>query len=393
MTTAPKDQAEDFSEFSRPSDSRHDPIELGRGLRAWLADRLGPGSEVVVTDVRVPEANGMSSETVLFDAEWTENGVRAQHQLVARMAPGATAVPIFLSYDLDEQFHVMRAVAEKTTVPVPKVFWSEPSSAPLGDEFFIMERVDGLVPPDVMPYNFGSWLMDGTPEQRARLQRSTIQVLADLHAIADPATAFPQLAAKLDGPLSAASALRAHVDGQREYYEWVTATGPKSPLIERGFEWIEAHWPEETGPAVFCWGDARVGNVIYRDFEPVGVLDWEMAALGTREIDLGWTIFQHRFFEDLTGLAGLPGMPDFLRREDATAQYEAASGHAPRNLDFYTFYAALRHAIIMFRIQGRAIAFGQSEEPADADDMILHRATLEKMLDGVYWPSLAQTKD
>lgn len=398
------DPGEDFSEFSRPSDSRHDPAALGRGLGDWLAARLGAGSDVAVTDVRVPAANGMSSETVLFDAEWTEAGVRSAHRLVARMAPGDSAVPIFPHYDLDQQFRVMRAVGEHSAVPVPRVYWSEPSPAPLGDEFFIMARVDGDVPPDVMPYNFGSWLTEASPAQRARLQAQSVQVLADLHAIADPAAVFPDLAAGLSsgsstgsstglGAGTAAEALRAHVDGQRAYYEWVTATGPKSALIERGFDWLEAHWPDEPGPAVFCWGDARIGNILYEDFAPVGVLDWEMATLGTRELDLSWTIFLHRFFEDLSALAGLPGLPDFLRREDVAAQYQAVTGHTPRNLDFYTLYAALRHAIIMFRIQGRAIAFGQSEAPADPDDMILHRATLEKMLDGVYWTGLAQTQE
>ncbi|WP_024794478.1 phosphotransferase family protein [Tomitella biformata] len=389
MTTPPTGQAEDFSEFSRPSDSRHAPDALGRGLQTWLAAQLGGVGDVSVTDVRVPDANGMSSETVLFDAEWTEDGVRSRHRLVARIAPGDSAVPIFPHYDLDQQFRIMRTVGESSPVPVPRVYWSEPSPAPLGDPFFIMEQVHGDVPPDVLPYNFGSWLTEATPAQRARLQSQSIQVLADLHAIEDPAAKFPQLSAS-DDASTAASALRAHVASQRAYYEWVTATGPKSALIERGFDWLEAHWPEESGPAVFCWGDARIGNILYRDFTPVGVLDWEMATLGTRELDLSWTIFLHRFFEDLTTLAGLPGLPDFLRREEVAAQYEQRTGHTPRNLDFYTLYAAVRHAIIMFRIQCRAIAFGQSDAPADPDDMILHRATLEKMLDGVYWSELAE---
>ncbi|XGU18600.1 phosphotransferase [Rhodococcus sp. 3Y1] len=62
----------------------------------------------------------------------------------------------------------------------------------------------------------------------------------------------------------------------------------------------------DSGSAVLCWGDSRIGNVIYRDFEPAAVLDWEMATLGPRELDLGWMIFQHRFFEDLAAMAGLP---------------------------------------------------------------------------------------
>ena len=83
-------------------------------------------------------------------------------------------------------------------------------------------------------------------------------------------------------------------------------------------------------------------------------------------------IFQHRFFEDLAAMAGLPGMPDFLRREDVADAYRSLSGHQVVDLDFYILYAALRHAVIMFRVQSRAVAFGQAEFPDNPDEMILH---------------------
>ena len=51
-------------------------------------------------------------------------------------------------------------------------------------------------------------------------------------------------------------------------------------------------------------------------------------------------------------------------------------------------YAALRHATIMLRIQTRAIHFGQAAPPDDPDDMILHRSSLEAMLDDTYWERL-----
>ena len=58
------------------------------------------------------------------------------------------------------------------------------------------------------------------------------------------------------------------------------------------------------------WGDARIGNIIYRDFEPVAVLDWEMAGLGPPALDLGWMIYLHRFFQDLAEQMGMKGMPE-----------------------------------------------------------------------------------
>ncbi|WP_137722979.1 phosphotransferase family protein [Prescottella subtropica] len=377
----------DFSEVARPGASRTDPGELAHRLQDWLRTALPADADPQVTDVQVPAANGMSNETILFDAVWFEAGERRHHDLVARIAPAPSGVPIFPSYDLDRQYRIMQAVAERSDVPVPRVYWSETSPDALGGEFFVMERCDGLIPPDVMPYNFGSWLSEGSDADRRRLQNTSVRILADLHATPEPAQLFPDAAAT-----SATAALSAHIDGQRRYYAWATETGPRSPLIERGLAWLDEHRPSPSGPAVLCWGDARIGNVVYRDFEPAAVLDWEMAALGPRELDLGWMIFIHRFFEDLATVAGLPGLPDLLRRGDVAGTYTDLTGHTPENLDFYTLYAALRHAIIMFRIQCRAVAFGQAEAPADPDDMILHRKTLEEMLAGTYWDRVGGTE-
>ena len=62
--------------------------------------------------------------------------------------------------------------------------------------------------------------------------------------------------------------------------------------------------------------------MMFRDFEPVAVLDWEMAAVGPREIDIAWMIYLHRFLDDIAVQVGLPGMPHFMRLDDVTATYE-----------------------------------------------------------------------
>ncbi|WP_137875661.1 phosphotransferase family protein [Rhodococcus sp. Q] len=381
----------DFAQLARPGESRKDPEHLRIRLRDWLESVLHADATPEVTSVEVPAANGMSNETILFNAVWTELGIRAEHRLVARIAPADSAVPLFPIYDLDRQYRVMRTVAAHSPVPVPAVYWSESSPEPLGGAFFVMGRLDGDVPPDVMPYTFGSWLSEAPPEARRRLQDASVRVLADLHTIDAPDDRFALLRPAghdPDAPLTAAAALRAHIRDQRDYYRWATADGPRSPLIERALDWVETNMPEPAGPAVLCWGDSRIGNIMYRDFEPVAVLDWEMAALGPRELDLGWMIYLHRFFDDLAALAGLPGLPDLLRPADVTAHYLDRTGHHARDLEFHTLYAALRHAIVMFRVQTRTIAFGQAPAPADPDDMILHRATLTAMLDGTYWPGI-----
>ena len=360
----------------RPQTSTRDYDQLRAQLEAWLQERV-PGA--TVSELIVPESNGMSSETVLFDL--TVPGESEPRGLVARIAPDPAADPVFQTYDMERQFRTMQMVADHTEVPVPTVLWLESGNDVIGVPFFVMERVDGIVPPDVLPYTFGdNWFFEAELADQQRLERTAVEALAALHAVtADGPAAF------LAGPDDGESHLRHHVTGQRAYYDWVAADGVRSPLIERGFEWLEEHWPDNEDDAVFSWGDARVGNMMFQDFAPVAVLDWEMAAVGPREIDLGWMIYIHRFFQDLVEDLGLPGMPHILRRDTVADLYESLTGHHPRNLDFYTAYAALRHGIVMFRITRRSIRFGEAEMPEDPDHAILHHAHLARMLDGVYW--------
>ncbi|WP_054814228.1 phosphotransferase family protein [Nocardia arizonensis] len=358
--------------------SERDLDHLTAALSSWLAGRVGADTPPRILDLTRPESSGMSSTSILFDAEWDADGRTERGSFVARMPPESDSFPVFETYDLPTQYRVMEGVAAATDVPVPPLCWLENDENPLGAPFFVMRRVDGRIPSDNPPYVFVGWLFDATDAERDRLAGNTLAIIADIHAIDEPARRFPML----DGP---GSALRRHVDAQMAWYRWgLVDDGYNIPLIDRGFDWLEQHWPTDPGPDVLSWGDARPGNIIFREFDPAAVLDWEMAALGPRELDVAWIIFIHRFFQDLATKFGQPGLPGFLRRDAVVAEYQRRSGHILRDLDFYLVYAALRHAIVMGRITRRMVHFGEATEPADRDDYVMHRACLEALLDGTY---------
>ncbi|WP_428956025.1 phosphotransferase family protein [Streptomyces sp. cg35] len=357
----------------RPRTSTREPEEIARRLTAWLARRL-PGAKAV--NVTVPESNGMSSETLLFDIEHPEPPLRA---CALRLAADPSAYTVFPVYDMPRQYRTMR-LAERTGLPVPRVLWLEEDAGPLGAPFFVMERVAGRVPPDVMPYTYeGNWLHAATDAERAELEDASLRLLARLH------DGVPAADAEFLALPGTGSPLRRHVEAQRAYYAWVVDGLPRSPLIESAFERLETLWPGDVTDAVLNWGDARIGNIIYDGFRPTAVLDWEMAALAPREVDLGWTVYLHRFFQDLTESFGQRGLPDFLRRDRIEAKYAELTGHAPRDMDFYTLYAALRHAVVMLRVAYRQVHFGETAVPADPDTLILHHGSLRAMVQGDYW--------
>lgn len=349
-------------------------------LSRWLGGQLGDGVEPRSVMLREPESGGMSSVSVPIDVVWHDE--RTTH-LIGRMPPERTSFPVFPAYDFRLQYEVMTAVRRHSDVPVPELVGLDEDGVISGEPMLVMERIDGTIPADNPPYVFDGWLHDSTPERRAEIQESSVALLATLHGIGDVRQRFPELAR-----LAGTDPLRAHVDSQRRYYEWTCDSGgPRVPLIERAFDWLEHNLPTDPGPTVLSWGDARIGNIVYDRGDVAGVLDWEMAALGPRELDLGWFLFMHRFFQDIAESAELSGIPSFLDRAPVVAAYERMTGHRVANLDWYVVYAALRHAIVMARIKRRMIHFGEDQEPADADDYVMHRQSLQRLLDGSYvWP-------
>jgi aminoglycoside phosphotransferase (APT) family kinase protein len=356
--------------------SSRDASTLPTRLAGWLAAVLPEGADPVVTLHSGVDANGMSSETLILDVAWTEGSERRLGEYVARVAPAPEDLPVFPSYALQEQYDAIRIVGETTDVPVPQVRWMERTGEVLGTPFFLMDRIEGLVPQDVLPYNFGdNWLHDAAPEDQRRLQDATIDVIARLHGIPDAATTF----AFLDPAHPGDTPLARNLARTRAWYDFAVADIGRSPLVERGLDWLEAHLPD-TDEAVLCWGDSRIGNVLYRDFEPVGVLDWEMAAIGPRELDLSWVVFAHQVFETITGMLELPGMPHFLREEDVKATYQALTGVQVGDLHWYHVYNAVQWCIVFMRTGARQIHFGEIERPDDLESLFHHKPLMERLL-------------
>lgn len=374
MPTEPA--VEDVGRLQR---SGRDTSTLPDVLSQWLATVLPGGVAPQVTVESGIDSNGMSSETIVLTVRRDEDGSPVEERFVARVAPSAEDVPVFDSYRLDHQFEVIRLVGESTDIPVPQVRWLEPTGSVLGTPFFLMDHVEGIVPPDVMPYTFGgNWFYDAPAEKQRELQDRTVEVLAKLHAVPQPEETFGFLAEKAPQR----NALRRNLDWLTSWYAFAVPDIGRSELIERALAWLEEHWPAEVADAepVLVWGDARIGNVLYEDFRPVAVLDWEMATLGPREMDLAWMIFAHMVFQELTGLAGLPGMPDFMREADVKATYTELTGVPVGDLQWFYVYSAVIWACVFMRTSARRVRFGEIEAPQDVESLFYHGALLRRLI-------------
>jgi aminoglycoside phosphotransferase (APT) family kinase protein len=361
--------------------SSRDVTTLPAVLSQWLSTVMPGGVTPEITVESGVDSNGMSSETIMLTGRWTEDGEPKEQRWVARVAPTAADIPVFDSYRLDHQFEVMRQVSELTDVPVPRVRWMDTTGEVLGTPFFLMDRVDGVVPPDVMPYTFGgNWFADAPARQQRTLQDSTVGVLAKLHAIPDAAQRFAFLS-EIDPPGD--TPLRRHFGWLKGWYEFAVPDIGRSPLVERALEWLEENFPEDVAASdtVLIWGDSRIGNVLYDDFRPAAVLDWEMATLGPRELDVSWIIFAHMVFEELAKLAGLPGLPDVLREEDVRATYAELTGAQLGDLRWFYIYSGVIWCCVFMRTGARRVHFGETEKPDDVETMFYHASLLRRLIE------------
>jgi len=316
---------------------RRDLAATRERLRAWFAAKLPRAQQLCLSELTGPGTTGFSNDTLLFDLVCREDGRETRRELVVRIEPGGLRV--FPHYDLGEQFRVLRALA-CTDVPVPEVLWHEDDPRVLGAPFYVMVRVEGRIPSDTPPYHAEGWLAELAPAERTRLWWSGIEILARIHRLD-----WRSLRVVPDAR-PGASPLRAQLEDYRKFLDWA-AQGRRHPASEAGLAWLERCAPAPPEPTALCWGDARLGNLIFRDGRCVAVLDWEMVTLGNPAQDLAWWLF---FDDHHSEGCGLPRLSGFPSPEQTVARYESLAGRGVEHLAYYDVFAAFRFSVIMIRV-------------------------------------------
>jgi aminoglycoside phosphotransferase (APT) family kinase protein len=361
-------------------------LELTRAqLRDWLAKQLSGAREVRIGELKGPSATGFSSDTLMFDAEWTAGGPQ-RARLVARLQP--TGFTVFPTYDIAMQYRVMKALGD-TDVPVPRMRWLEEDPGILGVPFLVMDRVDGRVPTDNPPYHTAGWIPELAPEERTALWWSGLDAMARVHRLdwktLGPAAGVISMdrsrwslrGSKPDRPLEVdrlaemegdASPLAQQLGEYDAYVNW-GMDRRRHPLIERAQRWLRARQPADE-PVGLCWGDARLGNQIFDGTRCVAVLDWEMVRLGDAVQDLAWWVALDRCFSEGLSVERLPGLPD---RHATIARWEAMVGRPARHFEYYEVLALYKFAAIMSRVIQQMKYY--EVFPADSDMDVNNLAT------------------
>ena len=305
-----------MTEAPSPSSSGRAAIRAaGPELEAWLATILA-GRSPRVSGFEGTSATGMSSETHPLRRVVDGRRHERQRRLVARIAPDAARLS---RSSRPTTWSGRRGVdhARRRADGRPR---PDASSAPNNDAVASSAHRSsswsastGSCPPDVMPYTFGdNWLYDaarGRPATPRRLDRRRPRVAARHPERGGARSTSSRSTSAGDTPL------RRHVAHTRAWYEFACRDTPRSPLARAHVHVARGTLAGRRGRDGAVAGATRASATSSTaDFHPVAVLDWEMAGLGPRELDVAWLVFAHRVFEHLAAtLRAQPGMPHFLR--------------------------------------------------------------------------------
>lgn len=316
-----------------------------RALGAWLRARLDADG----VDVRVHgrPAGGFSAETILLDADVSIAGTTELRRFVLRKeTPEPAVYPQQSDQDMPEieiQYRIMRALGAGSTVPVASMIGYDDRDDVCGAPFFVMTHVDGVVPIESPPYTVEGFFADATPAQRTELVSSGLAQLAAFHAMDRTTLGLDWLT-----PAGVEPGSRRLVDLWRGF-GLAELAGRRHPLLERAWEIIDERLPADDR-VVLCWGDPRPGNIIWRDFAPACLTDFEAACIGPPEFDLAWWLMFDRTMHEGAGIERAAGDPD--RDEQRRLYYEHA-GRPLVDTSMHEVFAAARYCVIVVRVMNR----------------------------------------
>ena len=238
--------------------------------------------------------------------------------LILRRPPAGTKASS--AHDMARE-HRIQAALRPVFPQVPAMVALCTDHAVLGSDFYVMERVEGVIPRAQMPPEVGT-----DPQLMGRIGERFVDLLAELHAVDPRAAGLAELSR---GP----GYVGRQVEGWSERYRRAkTWNVPSFERVMRG--WTRTS-RDDVGACVIH-NDFRLDNLVLDAEDPLrvrAVLDWELATIGDPLMDLGSSLAYWTQADD--GLAGrlfrrqpshLPGMPT---RAQIVARY--GEPHRPRH--------------------------------------------------------------
>ena len=271
------------------------------------------------------------------------NGEGTDQDLILRRPPKGTKAKS--AHDMVREYTVQEAL--KDAYPyVPKMVALCTDEDVIGADFYVMERMEGIIPRANLPKG-----VDLDLEQTRALCTNVIDALIELHQV--DYTKYPDLVNLGRGE----GYCERQVTGWDKRY--VKAKTPNVPSFALVRQWLGKHTPADSKTCLIH-NDWRFDNVILAADDPtkvIGVLDWEMATLGDPLMDLGSALAYWIEEDDNIIMQQSRRQPTHLKgmmtRDEVVAYYLEKTGLKIDNWTFYEVFGLFRLAGIVQQIYYR----------------------------------------
>jgi aminoglycoside phosphotransferase (APT) family kinase protein len=307
-----------------------------------------PGEELNVPNVdawlkaQIPGLAGTPEVTQFSGgaSNWTYRLRYDSHDLILRRPPAGTKAKS--AHDMGREYRLQLAL--KPVFPyVPTMIAHCADESVTGAEFYVMERLDGIIPRRELGVQL-------PPEKVRELCLKFLDTLVALHQVDYAAAGLSHLG-------KGAGYTRRQVEGWSDRYRKArTWNVPKGTKVMR---WLADHIPPHETICI-THNDFRFDNVVLDRDDPtriIGILDWELATLGDPWMDLGnslayWIQADDDFVARSTRRqpTHTPGM---LTRAEVVQYYAAKRGVTPEHWTFYEAFGLFRLSVIAQQIYYR----------------------------------------
>jgi aminoglycoside phosphotransferase (APT) family kinase protein len=277
-----------------------------------------------------------------------------ERELVLRKPPAG--VKAKSAHDMLREARVMAAL--KPHYPfVPTILASCDDPAVLGSDFYVMERLRGIILRRDLPAALN---LDTAGVRQLCLD--FIDRLVELHHID---VSRPDVAAIGKGE----GYIGRQVSGWSR--RWREALTQDTDPVEDVMLWLAEKQPARETAICVIHNDYRFDNVVLDSaFDIIGVLDWEMTTLGDPMMDLGGSMAYWIQADDeplFHALRRQPShAPGMLTRGEVVAYYGERSGWSVASFDFYEVFGLFRLMVILQQIYRRYV-LAQTTNPRFAD--------------------------
>lgn len=271
-------------------------------------------------------------------------------ELVLRRPP--TGMKAVSAHDMKREVLIQRSLRPFYPL-VPNIVALCQDQSIIGSDFYVMERVQGLILRRDVPLD-----VNLNPERAAALGETVIDGLVELHHV--DATILSELS-------RGAGYVSRQVDGWSQRYR--AALTDDVPTGEQLMNWLSANQPKDVATCVIH-GDWRLDNMVL-DLanvpKVIGVLDWELATVGDPLMDVGSSMAYWIDKNDEPEFAALrrqpsnlPGMPT---RQEFISRYLNQTNWQCSDFTFYEIFGLFRLTVILQQIWAR-YRIGQTTNPA-----------------------------